>query len=63
MQIINAVETQSATGMGTLGRLVRTRMGTPAISDMMVNTFNLPARSAHRPIQFMLNTVHNPPHR
>jgi hypothetical protein len=61
MQTINAVVTQSAKGTGTLGRLVRTRMGMPAINDMMVNTFNLPERSAHRPIQFMLKIVQIPP--
>src|SRR6185369_14613583 len=61
MQIISKVEVASATGNGERGRFVSRKIGTSEESDIMVKTFNLPERSAHRPIQFMLNRVHKPP--
>src|SRR5436190_20010969 len=61
MQIIKTVEIATATTIGTRGRFVRAMMGIDAASDIRVNTRSFPARSAQRPIQFMLNRVQNPP--
>src|SRR5579872_4718502 len=57
MHTINSVETAMATGNETRGRFVISRIGTVVVSEVMVNTFNFPARSAQRPTQFMLKNV------
>src|SRR5581483_2950773 len=62
MQIMSNVVTPSATGTGTLGRLVSNRIGTAVDNDVRVNTRSLPERSDQRPTQFMLKTVQSPPH-
>ena len=61
MQTMNNVETASAAASGTRGKLVNNRIGTAAASDINVNTRRFPARSAQRPIQFMLTKVQIPP--
>ena len=61
MQIISSVEVATAISRCTRGRFVIATNGIVADSDIKTNTRNLPERSAQRPIQFMLKTVHRPP--
>src|SRR5262245_12428870 len=61
MQIISSVEVPSAANSGTRGRWVSKVTGMVAESDITVNTYSFPARSAHRPTMFMLKKVHAPP--
>src|ERR1041384_8147695 len=61
--IIRRVETATANASGTAGRFVTSTIGRSAERDISVNTRLLPERSAQRPIQFMLNTVQQPPDR
>ena len=61
MQIMSSVEIASAASSGTRGRLVSAMIGIDADRDINVKTRSFPARSAQRPTQFMLKSVHNPP--